>query len=498
MITVLSTEQMKKSDAYTVKNITCERELIENAAAALFDSVKERNGPFCIACGGGNNGADGLALAKLIFKSEKEVCVCLLSKKLSDEGERFYNECKALGIDMFFADDNTEFSKYDTIVDCIIGTGFKGELRENTAKVIEKINNSGAYVVSADINSGLDTDNGTGDLCVISDLTVALGEYKYGHFLARAKDVMKSKKRYDVGIKVTQQDSYLIEKDDIAPLFANRKNDTHKGVYGYVTVIGGSVEYSGAAKLANMAMCALRSGCGVCRLAVPSNISHAVMPYLLESTLCPMKSDENGIVFDKETADKALDKASCVSIGMGMKMGKEQEKLLSYILQNYKGRLIIDADGINTLARLEGDDLKRTESTVILTPHIKEFSRLCGKSCDEILNSPICIAKKYAKENGIILLLKGTSTLVTDGDTVYITDKGAPGMATAGSGDVLSGILTGIMGHVSDDSVLLATAAGAYINGVCGMMAQEEFTACAMTSSDTAKFIPKVMKKLLN
>ena len=195
MIPVLSTEQLKKSDAYTVKNITCERELIENAASVLFDSVKERNGPFCIVCGGGNNGADGLALARLIFKSKKEVCVCLLSKKLSVEGERFYDECKNLGVDMFFADDNTEFSKYDTVIDCIIGTGFKGALRESTAKIIEKINNSDAYVVSADINSGLDTDNGMGSTCVISDLTVALGEYKYGHFLARAKDVMKNKKR---------------------------------------------------------------------------------------------------------------------------------------------------------------------------------------------------------------------------------------------------------------------------------------------------------------
>ena len=492
MITVLSREQMRKSDAYTVENITPERQLIKKAAEALLASAKYTP-PVCVMCGGGNNGADGLALSLLLHKDGIIADVCLVSEHLSDEGEYFLSECKSAKIPVMSLE-NVDITKYKTVVDCILGTGFSGKLRENAEKAIKMINDSGAYVISADINSGLDSNGGMGDVCVLSDITVALGEYKYGHFLSRAKDVMKSKTRCDVGIKVVENDTFLIEKSDVMHLFNTRKNYSHKGVYGYVTVIGGSVEYSGAAKLANISMCALRSGCGVCRLAVPENIAHSVMPYLLESTLCPLKCDENGLVFDEASVKNAINGSKCVSFGMGMKTGKEQKKMLAYILENYRGRLIIDADGLNNLADMDREYLLETNASVILTPHVKEFSRLSGKSCEEILNEPVKYAKEYAEKYGVILLLKGTSTLITDGNTVYITDTGAPGMATAGSGDVLSGILTGIMGFAHDSELLLSTASGAYINGLCGMMAQDAYTSVGMTSSDTAGFIPHILK----
>ena len=492
MITVLSREQMRKSDAYTVENITPERQLIKKAAEALFASVKYTP-PVCVMCGGGNNGADGLALSLLLHKDGIIADVCLASEHLSAEGEYFLSECKSAEIPVISLE-NVDISKYKTVVDCILGTGFSGKLRENAEKAIKMINDSGAYVISADVNSGLDSNSGTGDVCVLSDITVALGEYKYGHFLSRAKDVMESKTRCDVGIKVVENDTFLIEQSDIIHLFNGRKNYSHKGVYGYVTVIGGSVEYSGAAKLANISMCALRSGCGVCRLAVPENIVHSVMPYLLESTLCPLKCDENGLVFDEASVKSAITGTKCVSFGMGMKTGTEQKKMLAYILENYNGRLIIDADGLNNLADMDSGYLLKTSASVILTPHVKEFSRLSGKSCEEILNEPIKNAKEYAKKYGVIILLKGTATVITNGDTVYISDTGCAGMATAGSGDVLSGILTGIMGFAKDDELLLSTAAGAYINGLCGEMAQKKFTSVGMTSSDTASLIPQILK----
>ncbi len=483
---------MRKSDAYTVENITPERELIKKAAEALFSSAKYTP-PVCIVCGGGNNGADGFALALLLKKANIKADICTVSERLSDEGEYFLAECKRESIPVLSLE-SVDITQYKTVVDCILGTGFSGKLRGNAEKAVKMINNSGAYVISADINSGLDSNSGIGEVCVLSDITVALGEYKYGHCLSRAKDVMKSKIRCDVGIKVIENDTFLIEQSDIRHLFEGRKNYSHKGVYGYVTVIGGSVEYSGAAKLANISMCALRSGCGVCRLAVPENIAHSVMPYLLESTLCPLKCDENGLVFDEASVKNAITGAECVSFGMGIKTGEEQKKMLAYILENYKGRLIIDADGLNNLADMDSGYLMKTSANVILTPHIKEFSRLSGKSCEEILDEPVKHAKEYAKKYGVVLLLKGTATVITNGDTVYITDTGCAGMATAGSGDVLSGILTGIMGFAKDDELLLSTAAGAYINGLCGETAQKKFTSVGMTSSDTASFIPQILK----
>ena len=483
---------MRNSDAYTVKNITPERELIKKAAEALFRSARYTP-PVCIVCGGGNNGADGFSLALLLKNAGIEVDICIVYEKLSAEGEYFADECKRAGIP-FLTLDNTDIMKYKTVVDCILGTGFQGEVHGNAEKAIKLINSSCAYIISADINSGLDSNSGQGNVCVESDITVALGEYKYGHFLSCAKDVMQSKVRCDVGIKVIENDTFLIEKEDVRKLFAKRKNYSHKGIYGYVAVIGGSVEYSGAAKLANLSMCALRTGCGVCRLAVPESIAHSVMPYLLESTLCPMKCDGNNIIFDEESVRAAISSVRCVAFGMGMKTGPEQEKILSYILENYEGRLIIDADGINTLAKMGSEVLKETKTSVILTPHVKEFSRLCGESCEDILNDPVKYAKAYAEKYGVILLLKGAATVITDGAAVLITDTGTPGMATAGSGDVLSGILTGIMGFVNNDELLTAAAAGAYINGLCGELADANYTSYGMTAADTARFIPVILK----
>lgn len=483
---------MRKSDEYTVENLTPERQLIKNAAEALFRSARYTP-PVCIVCGGGNNGADGFALALLLKKANIRTDICIVTEKLSNEGGYFLSECKNENIPVL-SFENIDMTQYKTVVDCILGTGFRGEVRNEASRAIELINSSDAYVISADINSGLDSNSGQGNLCVNSDITVALGEYKYGHFLARAKDVMKSKVRCDVGIKVIENDTFLIEKEDVRKIFKKRNNYSHKGTYGYVTVIGGSVEYSGAAKLANISMCALRTGCGVCRLAVPESIAHAVMPYLLESTLCPMKCDGENIIFDEASVKNAISSVRCVSFGMGMKTGKEQENILSYILENYEGRLIIDADGINTLAKIGSDVLKKTKASVILTPHVKEFSRLCGESCEDILNDPVKYAKAYAVKYGVILLLKGTSTVITDGVTVYISDTGTSGMATAGSGDVLSGILTGIMGFANDDELLKAIASGAYINGACGELAEEKNTSYGMTASDTASFIPFILK----
>lgn len=487
---------MRQCDKFTVENIAAERQLIENAAKALVKSA-EYTPPVCIVCGKGNNGADGLALAVLLQKENIDTTVYLVEDSVSNEGEYFLNILHSSGLPCLKLEKDTNLSKYKTIVDCVLGIGFSGVPHGNAARAIEKINSSGAYVVSADINSGLNGDNGITSTCVKSDLTVAFGAYKYGHFLSSAKDVMKSKAYSSVGIVTECDCAYLIEKEDIRGLFGKRANNSHKGTYGYVTLIGGCMQYSGAAKLANFSLCALRAGCGVSRLAVPRCISNAVAPYLLESTLFPLPSDDEHLIFDQESIKSCIHNSRCVAFGMGVGTGIEQEKILSFILKSYSGRLIIDADGLNNLARLPSDALKTAACRVILTPHIKEFSRLCGLSCEQILADPINIAQKYARDNGVILLLKGPCTVITDGERVYLTDKGSPGMATAGSGDVLSGILAGISGYTEDEKLLLAVAAAAYLNGICGELAAEEFTEIAALSSDTARMIPQGIKNIL-
>ena len=199
MTVCVSTEVMRASDRWTIENICPSKELMARAGKAIFEHV-DWKGPVGIICGKGNNAGDGFVVASLL-KDHGIDCeiVLLYDDAFSEDGRYFYDKCVEKGIPTV---PDGDYGKYKTILDCIFGTGFKGEVKEPAKSAIEKINSSGAYVVSADINSGLNGDTGLGDLYVISDLTVSIGTYKYGHFLGCAKTAMKNKVNCDIGIKI--------------------------------------------------------------------------------------------------------------------------------------------------------------------------------------------------------------------------------------------------------------------------------------------------------
>ena len=308
--------------------------------------------------------------------------------------------------------------------------------------------------------------------------------------------------------------------EDVKSLFVKRDKDCNKGNFGYVGVMGGCPSYSGAVKLANMSninvytelladysMASLRSGCGVSKLIIPKSISTSVAPYLLESTLYEMPCDDSGFMMlpkplesdsvSDSSFDNPFNKLKSLSVGMGWGQSDNYISILKYILNSLSLNLIIDADGLNMLSKMLKDDediLKNTRNQVVLTPHLMEFSRISGYSMNEIKSNRVELAKKFAIKHNVILLLKGAKTIVTDGNDVLICDRGTPGMATAGSGDVLSGILTGLLGYLPMN--IYTIAAGAYINGMAGEFAAKQFTEISMTAGDTVKMIPEVMKGL--
>lgn len=288
--------------------------------------------------------------------------------------------------------------------------------------------------------------------------------------------------------------TYEIEANDLKEIFKERQSDTNKGDYGYVGILGGSLEYSGAVKLANLSLATLRSGCGVVRLIIPSSISKTVIPYLLEQTLYTIDSEDDKMKFNKKQIQCALNKLRALAIGMGWGKSENYEKILEYILNNYEIPIVIDADGLNTLANMNMDILKNTKCKVILTPHLKEFERLSKISIEDIKKDEINIAKEFAKEHSVILLLKGPTTVITDGIKVYLVKRGCPGMATAGSGDVLSGILVGLLGYNKAD--IFTISAGSYLNGLAGEIAEEKFTDISMIASDTINSLPEAIKKI--
>ncbi len=290
--------------------------------------------------------------------------------------------------------------------------------------------------------------------------------------------------------------NYLgLTNEELKEIFKEREKDSHKGTYGYVGIMGGCMEYTGAVKLANMSSTALRAGCGVIRVIVPESIETSIAPYLLEQTIFPIENDDKQkMKFNKQEIDKALDKLKAVAIGMGWGKGRANEKILEYILQTKEIPCVIDADGLNTLSQMDLNVLQKTKCKVVLTPHFKEFERLSKISIEEIKKDSIEIAKNFAKKYHVILLLKGSTTIVTDGTITYLVERGCPGMATAGSGDILSGILVGMLGY--HEATAKIVAAGSYLAGMAGELAQEKYTDISMKASDTIEMIPEAIKNI--
>ena len=286
----------------------------------------------------------------------------------------------------------------------------------------------------------------------------------------------------------------VLEKEDIKCLFPKRDENSHKGNFGYVGIMGGCIEYSGAIKLANLSSSSLVSGAGVVRLIIPKEIAVSVMPYLLEQTLFLVESQDGHMLFDKDVIDKSLEKLKALAIGMGWGECIDNEKILKYILETKDIPIVIDADGLNTLAKMDKSVLNKTKCKVILTPHLKEFSRISGYSLDEIENNKEKLSTDFAKKYNVILLLKGHETIITNGKETYLVNRGCPGMATAGSGDVLSGILVGILGY--NEPNVLTIAGGAYLAGLAGELAQNNLNDISMRASDTISKIPEAINEI--
>ena len=487
---ILSVENMRQSDAHTIATEVPSTRLMYRAGKAVADSVEWR-APVGIVCGVGNNAGDGYVIALELQKRGIECTLLLLEERFSPDGRFYFDKCIEENIPYEICTDDTDLSRFSTLVDCIFGTGFKGEARGLAKTVIEKYNSSSAYKVSVDINSGMNGDTGMGETIANSDLTCSIGSFKPGHFLNKAKDVIKNKINLDIGIKPIDKPYYLYEPSSLP----ERKNFSNKSTYGYVALIGGSKKYSGAIRLAAMANAAMRAGAGVAMLAVPDSISPYIIPNILEATIHPLSDNGGEIIFNESEFSALAARVKTIAFGMGIGLSGETEKALSYLLNNYKGRLIVDADGLTALSRLGSEAIKNASCELILTPHNMEFSRISGLQIDEILSAPIDHAKKFAKDHGCTLLLKGPSTIVTDGDRVYVIDRGCAGMATAGSGDVLSGILAATAAYVP--SPLEATALAAYINGAAGELAESRTNPISMTASDTVSAISEIITEIL-
>ena len=290
-------------------------------------------------------------------------------------------------------------------------------------------------------------------------------------------------------MKKIDNNTYEIEISDVKDLVKERNIDSNKGDFGKAGIYGGSIEYSGALKLAYLSLSALRSGCGISRVLVKKEVLPLLGPNILEQTLCilPNYNDK----FHDKLKDSIKDLDS-LAFGMGLGSDEHLEEVLEFLIKNYTGNLIIDADGLNTLSRINLNILKNRKCNILLTPHLKEFSRLINKSIEEIKKDSLNLVKEFASTYKITVLLKGHTTIISDGTDTYLVKTGCPGMSSAGSGDVLSGILAGLLAYLNFS--LLTISLGVLINGIAGCLAEEDNTDISMLARDTINNIGKSIK----
>lgn len=295
----------------------------------------------------------------------------------------------------------------------------------------------------------------------------------------------------------------LLKIEEVRELIPDRVKESHKGTYGKVALLGGAVEYSGAIRLSALAYSALKSGAGLSTVAVPRFLVPIVSQNILEVMIYPIESTDKEIIFNKENIDGLINKFDVLTIGMGLGRSEEASKIVKYIIENFTGKLVLDADALYIVSK-NIDILNKSKAKIILTPHMMEFKRLydahVGKSSElsfeEFEKNSVELAKTFVKEYNVTLLLKGPTTYVMSRDIkISAIDRGTPGMATAGSGDVLSGILTGFLGYIDDE--FDAARVSAFVNGLAGELAAKVEGEISMTSGDTIKQIANAIKTIL-
>lgn len=479
MLRILTAEQMRAADRFTIDKLgISHEELIDRAGNAMFEEIDKlfRGGRVLVCVGKGNNGADGLVVADLLSKKHG------FSVSVLNVANGFFK--------LFDG-------KYDIIIDCIFGTGLNRAVEGKYKLAIEKINSSGAFVISCDVPSGLNGNNGkVMGSAVKANLTIAIQEYKLGHFLNDGPDYCGKVVAKDIGISIWE-DEYvkMLTHSSVAPYFKQRQRNVHKGDFGKVAVIGGSKDFSGSILLSANALSAFKMGTGYSYLAVPESLFNAYVGKNPECILTAIKDRDGRMVLDEQSLSKLI---NCDSIAVGMGMGDSVDtyEIIKYLLNNYKGKLVIDADGVNSLAKYGVEVLKNKKCKVVLTPHIGEFFRLSGIDKNKITEFPIQLSVNFARTYGVTIVLKSATSIITDGGEVFINASGCSGMAKAGSGDVLSGLIAGLLARVQTDDLCETSAAACYIFGKAGEWAEKEQNAFTMTASDIISTLPRVINSL--
>ncbi|HEX7320543.1 MAG TPA: NAD(P)H-hydrate dehydratase [bacterium] len=510
---LLTTKEMQKIDGWAKKALgIAGAVLMENAGRGCTEVLKEyfrlRGLKVLIVCGQGNNGGDGLVMARHLTNAGSRVEVLLLGKGREFKGEALinYRTAKAASISI------REISsvrvarrlcndfKPDCIVDAIFGTGFRGAPKGIFLDVIELINTCGGFVFSVDIPSGIDGNTGGCEkACVHADATATMCLPKRGNFLYPGRGFAGDLHVVDIGIPYSMIDPgypRVAGHEDIFKIMPSRLPDGNKGTFGNVLVIAGARGFSGAAAMS--ALSALKIGAGYVRLAAPEVVIDKLDPKLLEVVKVPLAQTAEGTISSRAFAKLAplLDKTDVVVVGPGITTHPETADFLFQLLPRVKVPLIIDADAINIIAKKLAV-LKTIRTPFTMTPHPGELSRLIKQDTRLINHDRIDVAAKYARRFGAVMVLKGVPTAIASPQSeVYVNPTGNSGLAKAGTGDVLVGMIAGLCAQKVP--LFYASVAGVFLHGLCADLLLDTMGKYSIMAGDLIRYLPKAIRYIVN
>ena len=506
---LLTSDEMKKVEAHAVQRGLSYQRMMENAGAAcarnLRSIVEKESGTrrnVAILCGKGNNGGDGFVIARKLYESGYRVCLILVAGYPgTHEAEYMYKLTAELNIPTIWYDaDQPKASKTiqsaEIIVDAVFGFSFRGEVKPELASVFRLVNEAQGLKFAIDMPSGAYCDSGLCDeSCVRADYTIAVSALKPAHILHPAADCCGDIIVANIGIPeesfaAVGSGLYTYHANEIADRFPRRKVDAHKGDFGHLLCICGSADMPGAAFLA--AKAALRSGVGLVTLAFPQSLYPALTVKLTESLFLPLEETPDGALSRNciPTLLRRLDRYDAIVIGCGLSVCEDTAAVLQAVLENATVPVIVDADGINLLSR-NIDLLQNAAAPVILTPHPKEMARLAQCTAQQVQDDRTGLARRFAHEQGVYLVLKGSNTVIAtpDDDRLYINVTGNNGLAKGGSGDVLAGML----GAFAAQKVPLSDALclGVYLHGYCADELAQKVSKTGMLPTDVIEALPE-------
>lgn len=507
MMRILSSEEIKAVEAAADKSGISYLRLMENAGAACAKAIRTRfdrteSRRVIVLCGKGKNGGDGFVAARKLYENGYEVRILLLmGEPAADNAKEMFSRAKELEIPIDIYDETNEkqrerLRRADILIDAVFGTGFAGVLPENLQRLFTFLKACSGFVVSIDLPSGMNADSP--ELLsdpVKADLTISVMALKRSLIAAPTKAFAGEIQVVSIGIPEELYKPYgkafAFTDKEIAALFPARREDANKGDFGKALLLAGSYEMPGAALMASAAC--VECGAGLVRLAFPDCAYAAVTASVPEKVLLPLAANRFGRISaqnEKKILDTLSSSTACL-IGCGLGVDHDTKAIVKSVLQAAEIPLILDADGINAVSD-DIDIIREANAPVILTPHPGEAARLLGCSVNEVQANRMEACQTLCEKTGAVVVLKGAGTIISaDGKQFSVNMTGNAGMATAGSGDVLAGMLLGFL--CIGLPPLEAAVAAVHIHGLAGDITAKTYSKCGTTPTKMLEVLPRLL-----